>query len=191
MTKELRWRIMSLQVVLVLVLGFMAGVFFWGSSFVNGSVHDQLAAQQIYFPDKGASSFDPKTYPDLQQYAGQQLVTGEQAHAYATGFIGRHLKTIGGGKTYSELSAQAIANPTDTKLANTVATVFKGTTLQSMLLNAWAWSTVGLYAFYAAIGLSIAALVVLGAFLFEITVALRRRETETVARGGRVAAHPA
>src|SRR5262245_55879807 len=38
-TKELRWRIVALQVVLVLVLGFCTGLLFWGSSFVNGMVH--------------------------------------------------------------------------------------------------------------------------------------------------------
>jgi len=44
-----------------------------------------------------------------------------------------------GGQTYAQLSAKALANPSDTKLAGTVATVFKGETLRSMLLNAYGW----------------------------------------------------
>ena len=44
-----------------------------------------------------------------------------------------------GGQTYAQLSAKALAAPNDTKLAGTVATVFKGETLRSMLLNAYGW----------------------------------------------------
>src|SRR5262249_17298276 len=62
-TKALRWRIIALQVVLVVVLGFCAGFLYWGSSFVNGMVHDQLVAQKIYFPAKGSSALDPKEFP--------------------------------------------------------------------------------------------------------------------------------
>ena len=44
-----------------------------------------------------------------------------------------------GGKTYSQLSAAATAQPKYTELANQVSTVFKGETLRSMLLNAYGW----------------------------------------------------
>ena len=46
---------------------------------------------------------------------------------------------MSGGKTYSQLSAESIAQPNNTKLAGLVATVFKGETLRSMLLNAYGW----------------------------------------------------
>ena len=46
---------------------------------------------------------------------------------------------MAGGKTYSQLSAESIAQPNNTKLAGQVATVFKGETLRSMLLNAYGW----------------------------------------------------
>jgi hypothetical protein len=46
---------------------------------------------------------------------------------------------MAGGKTYSQLSAQAQAQPNNTKLAAEVSTVFKGETLRSMLLNAYGW----------------------------------------------------
>ena len=49
--------------------------------------------------------------PSVSQYAGQQLLTGQQAEAYANDFINVHLGEIGGGKTYSELSAEAMALP--------------------------------------------------------------------------------
>src|SRR5262249_32262833 len=50
---------------------------------------------------------------------------------------------IGGGKTYSQLSAAAMAQPHNTKLADQVATIFKGTTLRGMLLNAYGWWQMG------------------------------------------------
>jgi len=62
----------------------------------------------------------------MRQYGGQQLTTGAQAEVYADHFIANHLKAIGGGKTYAQLSAEAIAQPKNTVLAAQVATVFKG-----------------------------------------------------------------
>ncbi|HET7421854.1 MAG TPA: hypothetical protein VFL27_15850, partial [Candidatus Dormibacteraeota bacterium] len=60
-------------------------------------------------------------------------------------------------------------------------TLFKGETLRASLLNAYGWWTVGTYTIYAAIGLLIAALGVLGALVFEVVVAARRPEKVKVA----------
>jgi hypothetical protein len=54
-----------------------------------------------------------------------------------------HLSEIGGGLTYRQLSAKAMADPANTKLADQVATVFKGTTLRQMLLNAYGFWQLG------------------------------------------------
>ena len=59
-------------------------------------VHDQLAPQKIYFPEKG-----DELPPELNQYAGQQVDTGPEAKAYADDYIGAHL----------EASARARATP--------------------------------------------------------------------------------
>jgi hypothetical protein len=40
--------------------------------------------------------------PPRRQYAGQQLLTGQQAEAYADHFIAVHIANMGGGKTYSQ-----------------------------------------------------------------------------------------
>ena len=75
-----------------------------------------------------------------------------------------------GGKTYSQLSTQAMAHPTDAKLAATVNTVFKGETLRSMLLNAFGWWKVSQITFIAslvAFGLGGLALI---ASLFGLTL---------------------
>ena len=111
----------------------------------------QLPAQQIYFPAKGSPAIAPPQFAAMNKYAGQQLTTGAQAEAYADHFIANHLKAIGGGKTYAQLSAQAQADPTNTKLAGHVETVFKGETLRGLLLNAYAFGTMGTIAGIAAI----------------------------------------
>jgi hypothetical protein len=93
--------------------------------------------------------------PYLQQYAGQSLVTGKQAEAYADHFIAVHLQEIGGGKTYSQLSAEAMAypkgSPQYTAAEAKVQTVFQGTTLRGLLLEAYAFWQMGQIALYAAI----------------------------------------
>jgi hypothetical protein len=188
MSKEVRFRIIALQAVMVLVFAFCAGFLYWGSGFVNGMIHDQLAAQQIYFPAKDSAGIKALPAADataVQRYAGQQVMTGDQAKVYANNFIGVHLKAVAGGKTYSQVSAAAQANPQDPKLAAQVQTLFRGETLRGLLLNAWGWSQVGMYAFYAAIGLTVAALVVFLALLFELVALARTAQaprTDRVAR---------
>jgi hypothetical protein len=124
----------------------------WAHVFVDNQVHSQLAAQKIYFPQKGSDSLaDPQIGPYLNKYAGQQLLTGPQAKAFADHYIAVHVKEIGGGQTYSQLSDKSLANPSDQKLASTVQTVFRGETLRGLLLNAYAFSTMGYIAFIASI----------------------------------------
>ena len=140
------------------VLLVAGGLLLWGSTYTHNMVHNQLAAQQIYFPPKAAfahpkagTEITPSMIPSVSQYAGQQLVTGQQAQSYADNFIAVHITNMTGGKTYAQLSSAALANPNDTKLAGQVATVFKGETLRSMLLNAFGWWKVSQITYIAAL----------------------------------------
>src|ERR1700751_4448485 len=128
------------------LLAVAGGLLLWGSAYVHNSVTNQLVAQQIYFPPQAAfahpvagGEITPNMIPSVSQYAGQQLVTGQQAEAYADHFIAQHITDMAGGKTYAQLSAAAMAQPGNTQLSGLVATVFKGETLRSMLLNAYGW----------------------------------------------------
>src|SRR5215468_5346424 len=132
--------------VLSAILLAAGGLLLWGSTYTHNMVHDQLAAQQIYFPPQAAfahpkagTEITPSMVPSVSQYAGQQLVTGQQAQSYADNFIAVHITNMTGGKTYAQLSSAAMAHPNDAKLAAQVATVFKGETLRSILLNAFGW----------------------------------------------------
>jgi hypothetical protein len=123
----------------------------WAHNFVGNEVHDQLSSQQIYFPTTADPELKQPEFAAVRQYAGQQLTTGAQAEVYADHFIANHLKAIGGGQTYAQLSAQAQKSPNDTALAGKVATMFKGETLRGLLLNAYAFGTMGTIAGIAAI----------------------------------------
>src|SRR3954453_21665110 len=136
----------AVELVLFLVLAIGGGLLLWGGTFANNMVHDQLSAQQIRFPAKGTPALDAKEFPGLQRYAGQLVDSGPKAKAYANQFIAKHLDAVAGGQTYSQVSTKAQANPTDTKLAGQVQTLFRGETLRGLLLYAWGWSVVGMIA---------------------------------------------
>jgi hypothetical protein len=138
--------------VLAAVL-IIAGVLaLWTHSFVDNQVKNQLSQQQIFFPAAGSAAIaDPAIKPYLTKYGGQQMLNGAQAEAYADHFIAVHLKKIGGGLTYAQLSTKAQAAPTDTALATQVATMFKGETLRGLLLNGYAFWKMAQIASYAAI----------------------------------------
>ena len=87
----------------------------------------------------------------MRQYGGQLMTTGAQAQVYADHFIAVHLSEIGGGQTYSQLSAKALAQPKNAALAAQVQTMFRGETLRGLLLNAYAFWTIGQIMFWAAI----------------------------------------
>ena len=211
MNKAIRWRIITLQSMLVVILAAASGFLFYQGSFVTGMVHEQLVAQQIYFPGtdqvKAGGALDPAKFPaEITQYAGQQVDNGDKAKAYGNLFIGKHLEGVAGGKTYSQVSSansavSALIATTDkadpyyatlqaqqATLSGQKSTLFMGEMLRGTLLNSWGWWTVGVYTTYAAIGLMIAALGVLGASVFELLIAGRKPESTKVKVGQLVTA---
>jgi hypothetical protein len=122
----------------------------WGHSFTSSNVRTQLALQQIHFPPKVAfadgksgNEITPSMIPSVSQYAGQQLLNGSQAEAYADHFIAVHLSELPHGGVYSKIIGAALANPTDVKLKALEQTSFQGTTLRGLLLEAYAFSKIG------------------------------------------------
>ena len=138
--------------VVVVVLVALGGLLVWGNTFVSGQVKDQLAAQKIFFPTQGQPR-DPGTAirSRCARYAGQQLLTGAQAETYADHFIAVHLSEVAGGKTYAQVSAASLADPNNATLKAEADTLFRGTTLRGLLLNAFAFSRVATIAGIAAV----------------------------------------
>lgn len=147
----------SIGLVLAAILLAAGGLLTWGHSFIDGQVSAQLTAQKIFFPPNNSPAIKAPEFAAMHQYAGQQMTTGAQAEVYADHFIANHLKEIGGGQTYAQLSAKALAQPKNTALAGQVEAMFRGTTLRGMLLNAYAFGTMATIALYAAIAAFIGA----------------------------------
>jgi hypothetical protein len=140
----------TVGLILAGIMLIAGGLLMWAHNFVNDEVSSQLSAQQIFFPEKGPATADPKIGPYIDKYSGQQLTTGDQAKAFADHYIAVHLESSTGGKTYSQLSTLSRANPTDTALAEQVQTAFRGETLRGLLLNAYAFGKMGTLAMYGA-----------------------------------------
>jgi hypothetical protein len=139
------------------------------ANFANDYVKDQLGQQQITFKAADTLTAEEKQSACLVKYAGQQLTTGKQAECYANEFIGLHLKSIAGGKTYAQigdvqtgLRAQIAALPKDdpavtglqkqlTDVTAARETVFKGETLRGLLLTSYGFSEFGVKAGQAAL----------------------------------------
>ena len=157
-------------IVVAAVLLLAGGLLVWASAFATSNVHDQLAAQQITMPAAAALT-TPTMKAQLSQYAEQPLTTGAQAKAYADYYIQAHMDESSQGKTYSQVSGEYMAalkaDPTaqaTQDLGQLRQTLFMGTTLRGMLLNAYAFATLGTIAMWAAIAAFIgsAVLFVLG-----------------------------
>ncbi len=155
--------------LVVVVLAVAGTLLLVGYNFANNNVHSQLAEQQITFPPASAfahpvagSEITPSMIGTVSKYAGQQLTTGAQAEVYANDFIGVHIQEIGGGLTYAQLSDKAMAlpkgSPAYTAAEAKVQTVFQGTTLRGLLLEAYGFSVFAEIALWG----SIAAFVLAG-----------------------------
>jgi hypothetical protein len=138
-------------VVMLLVAGGLLTV---GYKFASSNVHNQLAQQQIYFPPQAAfahakagSEITPSMIPSVSKYAGQQLLTGPQAKAYADHFIAVHLSGMPYNGVYAKISSAAMAakpgSAQAAKLDGLKTASFMGTTLRGMLLEAYAFWTIG------------------------------------------------
>jgi len=136
--------------VMVVVLLVAGGLLLWGSSFTHSNVHKQLSQQEIFFPPKAAfehakpgTEITPAMIPSVSQYAGQQLLTGPQAQAYANHFIAIHLSELPYGGVYAKISTAAREKPNNAELKTLEQTSFQGTTLRGLLLEAYGFSFIG------------------------------------------------
>ena len=139
----------AVGILAVITLLIAGGLLTAGHNYVNSSVRNQLAMQQVYFPP--AAAWAHPSYPEIQtrmipylkQYSGQELLTGPQAEAYADHFIAYHLAAMPYGGVYSKVSAASMAAPKNAALATEVQTVFRGTTLRGLLLEAYGFWKMG------------------------------------------------
>jgi hypothetical protein len=175
-------------ILLTVVLAAAGGLLIWAYAFTNSQVTAELSSQKIVFPNVNSARFKSLPAADraaLAPYSGQEMTNGAQARAWADHLIARDLTRIGGGKTYSELSKQLMATPGNAKLAKQVQTVFQGTTLRGLLLNAYAFWQLGQIALLSGIIALCAALVLLVASLLGFRQVRRTSHEAEFVLGGR------
>jgi hypothetical protein len=162
-------------VVAMAAFAVAGGLLMWGHNFSSNYVTKELSSQNITFPSADALVKGERA--DLVKFADQKVDTGKEAEGYAS-FINGHLQKTAGGATYADLGATESAAKADVKTAVDAGkpqatidelqakadgitgqrnTLFKGETLRGLLLSAYAWSTVGDIAGYAAFAAFIAA----------------------------------
>lgn len=153
--KLISWTGLALALVLLVAGGLLT----YASSFINSNVEEQLSQQQITMPVEAALQTQEQK-DALLQYAGQPMTTGAQAKAFADHYILEHMNASSDGRTYSQVSGEFIklskdpaADPAKVKeLGDLRQSLFMGSTLRGMLLNAYAFGTMATVASIAAIG---------------------------------------
>ncbi|MDP1851939.1 MAG: hypothetical protein Q8K48_05925 [Candidatus Planktophila sp.] len=162
---------------LAVFLLIAAGLLNWGATFAGGTVASQLEAQQITMPaENGDPNADATTVAFFKENGDKIMSTGKQAQMYADHYIAFHMSAMppyAAASGASRAAAAALAadpsNPelqaAAAKASATVETVFKGETLRGMLLNAYAFGTLGDIAAIAAKVTFVGALLM---FLFVI-----------------------
>ena len=197
--RVLEWGGLAASVVLI---AFGAVAIYMG---VDGrsTVRDNLKQEQIYFGDAS----DPAVAKYADQWAGDQLLTGDQARAFAQ-IMRTHALEASGNLTYAQMGRfQSAANPSDPKGTSDEAAAAKdasGAPIANGARNTWVTETalstalnvsymaeqlalfgivVGVALLLTGIGLMILALAVLGG-RFREEAAGKARITTKVASVG-------
>ncbi|MEH1013542.1 hypothetical protein V6U90_10560 [Micromonospora sp. CPCC 206060] len=180
---------------LLLVVGL---VLTQNANFANNYVRDQLSEQHISFTPADKLSDEEKKSACLVEYAGKPLTTGKQAECYANEYIGLHLKSMAGGKTYADLGApqselkakvaqaEQTNDPALADLQKELAaingqreTVFKGETLRGLLLTSYGFSEFGVKASQGALAMYLGAALLLLLSIAGLVHGFRTPKSET------------
>jgi hypothetical protein len=176
---------------LAVFLLISAALLNWGATFAEDSVKSQLQNQNISFPP--AEAMPEATKAKLAKWAEMQVTTGEMARDYSDLYIWEHMKAsaiaaVGEPATYSEVSGMYMGlvrgGSTDTeKIAELGAlreSLFMGNTLRGMLLQAYAFGTMGTIAGYGAIAALLGGLLMLVLTLAGLMHIRRTPESATI-----------
>jgi hypothetical protein len=122
-----------------ILIAFGAAAIYMG---VDGrdTVRDSLKQEQIFFGDAS----DPAVAKHADQWAGEQVLTGDQARAFAQ-VMREHALESSGGMTYAEMGRYQLAgDPSDPKGTNDEAAAAKdekGSPIANAARNTWVTET--------------------------------------------------
>ncbi len=176
---------------LTVFLFVAAGLLNWGATFASDSVKSQLENQNISFP--AAEAMPEATKDKLAKWAEMKVTTGEMARDYSDLYIWEHMKgssiaAIGKPATYSEVSGMYMGlvrgGSSDkeqiAKLGELRQTLFMGNTLRGMLLEAYAFGTMGVIAGYGAIAALVGGIIMLLLSIAGLVHIRRTPESATI-----------
>ncbi len=176
---------------LTVFLFVAAALLNWGASFAEDSVRSQLENQNISFP--AAEAMPEATAAELAKWAEMKVTTGEMARDYSDLYIWEHMKgsaiaAVGRAATYSEVSGMYMGlvrgGSTDTaqieKLGELRQTLFMGNTLRGMLLEAYAFGTMGVIAGYGALAALVGGVLMLVLTLLGLIHLRRTPDSATI-----------
>jgi hypothetical protein len=181
----------AIGAALTVFLFVAAALLNWGASFAEDSVRSQLENQNISFP--AAEAMPEATAKELAKWAEMKVTTGEMARDYSDLYIWEHMKgsaieAVGKPATYSEVSGMYMGlvrgGSTDTeqiaKLGELRQTLFMGNTLRGMLLEAYAFGTMGVIAGYGALAAFIGGVLMLVLTLLGVAHLRRTPDSATI-----------
>lgn len=153
--KLISWTGVAIAGLLIVAGGLLT----WANGFIGDQVHDQLVMQDITMPAGDALASLPKADAEaLKPYAGSKLDTGAEAKAFADHYILAHMNAASHGRTYEQVSGEFTAmtdaqkaSPAGQELGALRQTLFMGNTLRGLLLNGYAFGTMGTIAGIGAI----------------------------------------
>ena len=123
----------------VVLIAFGAAAVYMGVD-GRGTVRDSLEQEQIFFGDAS----DPAVAKHADQWAGEQVLSGDQARAFAL-VMREHALESSGGLTYAEMGRYQLAtNPSDPKGTNDETAAAKdatGAPLANVARNTWVTET--------------------------------------------------
>lgn len=123
----------------IVLIAFGVVAIFMGADGRN-TVRDSLKAEQIYFGD----ATDPAVAKYAKDWAGEQVLTGEQARAFAQ-IMHMHTMEASNNLTYAQMGRYtSAANPTDQKGTNDEAAALKddqGNPVANGARNLWVTET--------------------------------------------------
>ncbi len=181
----------AIGAALTVFLFVAAALLNWGASFAEDSVRSQLENQNISFP--AAEAMPEATAKELAKWAEMKVTTGEMARDYSDLYIWEHMKgsaiaAVGKPATYSEVSGMYMGlvrgGSTDTaqiaKLGELRQTLFMGNTLRGMLLEAYAFGTMGVIAGYGALAALVGGVLMLILTLLGVAHLRRTPDSATI-----------
>jgi hypothetical protein len=181
----------AIGAALTVFLFVTAALLNWGANFAEDSVRSQLENQNISFP--AAEAMPEATAAELAKWAELKVTTGEMARDYSDLYIWEHMKAaavaaVGKPATYSEVSGMYMGlvrgGSKDTaeiaKLGELRQTLFMGNTLRGMLLEAYAFGTMGVIAGYGSLAALIGGLLMLVLTLLGLIHIRRTEDSATI-----------